>query len=102
MNCIKCGGDAGLEPLSREQRKYTSRNQYMCENGHTFVMMEVAPSMASKGTKLAQAVKVIERRIIRNRRDMAIRDAHNKGATAKELASQYKVTDTRIKQIINR
>jgi hypothetical protein len=94
VNCNLCGAASTI--FHREDRPSRTIMQRRCSNGHVFTTHEVHTTMLADAREMTCAVRNIERRIARFKRDSRIA-ADRRSATV--VAGEYGLTEARVRQI---
>lgn len=96
MNCPICGARSRVEAQLPRPLELRTEFHRTCDRGHKFVTSEVYLSQLADAREMRCAVRNIRRRIERFERDVSIAaDAR----PVRELAEEYNLTDTRVRQI---
>lgn len=96
MNCSICGSDSEVVGVAHSPEDFRITFFRVCELGHKFQTVEVYPTQLADAREMACAIRNIQRRVSRFKRDIAIaRDTR----AVKEVAADYGITDARVRQI---
>ena len=96
MKCPTCGAPSDVLGFYRLDDQHRVNYFRACERGHKFITAEVHPTQLADVREMSCAVRNIRRRISRWHRDEEIcRDKR----PSREVAEEYNLTDTRVRQI---
>ena len=96
MKCPTCGADSDVTGVARNFKEHYITYHRVCDVGHRFQTVEVHPSQLADGREMTSAIRNIDKRIARYKRDVQIALDPR---TSKEVAADYDLTDARVRQI---
>jgi hypothetical protein len=96
MKCSVCGSDSDVMGAAHDPQDHRITYMRVCELGHRFQSVEVYPTQLADAREMACAVRNIDKRWARFKRDVDIaRDPR----PIKEIAADHGLTDARVRQI---
>ena len=96
MKCSICGSDSDVVGVAKSPEDHRVTYMRVCELGHRFQTVEVYPTQLADAREMSCAVRNIDRRIARFKRDVAIALDNR---PVKDVAADYGLTDARVRQI---
>lgn len=96
MMCPFCGSGSKVVATLFRHLDLRTEMRRECSRGHNFVTFEVHPTQLADVREMSCAVRNIRRRVSRWHRDEEIRRDKRPN---REVAEEYNLTDTRVRQI---
>jgi len=96
VKCPTCGAESDVIGVARNYKEHQITYLRVCDIGHRFDTVEVHPTQLADAREMTCALRNIDRRVARFKRDVAIAlDTR----PPKEVAADYGITDARVRQI---
>jgi hypothetical protein len=99
MRCPRCGAWSEVKETRADDASFKTKRRRICANKHLFTTYEVLPAMLASARDQRGAIRAARASIAQHRRNQAIVQALQAGASTSAVAHAHGLTDARIRQV---